>query len=140
MDNAEVKQQVDAVAAPIERDYRSLIQQLRDRNAVGVVVAVNGEIIWTDVFASTNLLEKYWPKLVRSYAAEAIVTHTRAANVDLKSAQEFLDHMDGRRETVENEPGLYRHTEITGDGFKAFELTSLLPKTGFDLHVAKMAE
>jgi hypothetical protein len=36
--------------------------------------------------------------------------------------------------------GLYRHTEITGDGFKAFELTALLPKTGFDLHLAKMAE
>jgi hypothetical protein len=48
--------------------------------------------------------------------------------------------MEGRRETVESEPGLYRHTEITGDGFKAFELTALLPKTGFDLHVAKMAE
>jgi hypothetical protein len=29
---------------------------------------------------------------------------------------------------------------MTGDGFKAFELTSLLPKTGFDLHLAKMAE
>jgi hypothetical protein len=35
---------------------------------------------------------------------------------------------------------LYRHTEITGEDFRAFELTSLLPKTGFDLHVAKMAE
>jgi hypothetical protein len=140
MDNAEVKQQVDAVAVPIERDYRSLIQQLRDRNAVGVVVAVNGEIIWADIFASTNLLEKYWPKLVRSYAAEAIVTRTQPAKIDLKSAQEFLDNMDGRRETVESEPGLYRHTEITGEGFKAFELTSLLPKTGYDLHVAKMAE
>ena len=140
MDNSEVKQQVDAVAAPMEHDYRSLIQQLRDRNAVGVVVAVNGEIIWADVFASTNLLEKYWPKLVRSYAAEAIVAQTKSAGVDVKSAQQFLDNMDGRRETVENEPGLYRHTEITGDSFKAFELTSLLPKTGFDLHVAKMAE
>jgi len=29
---------------------------------------------------------------------------------------------------------------VTGDGFKAFELTSLLPKTGFEVHVAKMAE
>jgi hypothetical protein len=140
MDNDEVKLQVDAVAAPMEHDYRSLIQQLRDRNAVGVVVAVNGEIIWADIFASTSLLEKYWPKLVRSYAAEAIVSRTNGGKVDVKSAQEFLDQMDGRREIVESEPGVYRHTEITGEGFKAFELTSLLPKTGFDLHVAKMAE
>jgi hypothetical protein len=135
-----VQQKVDSVAAPMEHDYRSLIQQLRDRNAVGVVVAINGEIVWADVFASTNLLEKYWPKLVRSYAAEAIVTGAKAENVSLKSAQEFLENMNGRRETVESEPGLYRHTEISGEGFKAFELESLLPKTGFDLHLAKLAE
>jgi len=48
--------------------------------------------------------------------------------------------MEGRHETVNSEPGVYRHTEISGDGFRAFELTSLLPKTGFDVHVAKMAE
>ena len=139
MQNPDVKQKVDAVAAPIRRDYESLIKQLRDRNAVGVVVAVNGEIIWADVFASTNLLEKYWPKLVQSYAAEAIVSQTSGRRAEVKTAQAFLDDLEGRREMVESEPGLYRHTEITGDGFKAFELTSLLPKTGFDVHVAKMA-
>ena len=140
MQNDEVKQEVDKVAAPIQHDYQSLIKQLRDRHAVGVVVAVNGEIIWADIFASTNLLEKYWPKLVRSYAAEAFVNRARYQEPEAKSAQKFLDDVEGRRETVETEPGLYRHTEVSGDGFKAFELTSLLPKTGFDLHVAKMAE
>ena len=140
MQNEEVKQQVDSVAEPIQRNYQSLIQQLRDQNAVGVVVAVNGQMVWADIFASTNLLEKYWPKLVRSYAAEAVVTRTKDRAADIKQAQEFLNHLDGRHETVDSEPGLYRHTEIAGDGFRAFELTSLLPKTGFDLHVAKMAE
>jgi sulfur carrier protein ThiS len=140
MNNEEVKQRVDSVAEPIQRNYQSLIQQLRDQNAVGVVVAVNGKIVWADIFASTNLLEKYWPKLVRSYAAEAVVTRTKSGEVEVKRAQEFIDHLDGRHETVDSEPGLYRHTEIAGDGFRAFELTSLLPKTGFDLHVAKMAE
>ena len=140
MDNKEVKERVDSVAEPIQRNYQSLMQQLRDQHAVGVVVAVNGEIVWADIFASTNLLEKYWPKLVRSYAAEAVVTRTNHRQADEKQAQLFLDHLDGRHETVDSEPGLYRHTEIAGDGFRAFELTSLLPKTGFDLHVAKMAE
>jgi hypothetical protein len=140
MQNDEVKQRVDAVAAPIQHDYQSLIKQLRDRHAVGVVVAVDGEIIWADIFASTSLLEKYWPKLVRSYAAEAVITRTRSQEPDVKSAQRFLEDFEGRREMVETEPGLYRHTEITGDDFKAFELTSLLPKTGFELHVAKMSD
>jgi hypothetical protein len=140
MENDEVKKRIDAVAKPIEQNYQSLIKQLRDRNAVGVVVAVNGRIIWADVFASTELLEKYWPKLVRSYASEAVVTRAKDAEAGVKQAQAFLEDMEGRRETIESEPGLYRHREVNGDGFMAFALTSLLPKTGFDLHVAKMAE
>jgi hypothetical protein len=140
MENDEVKKQVDAVALPIQQNYQSLILQLRDRNAVGVVVAVNGRIIWADIFASTDLLEKYWPKLVRSYASEAVVTRAKDVEVSVGRAQGFLEDMEGRRETIESEPGVYRHTEVNGDGFKAFSLTSLLPKTGFEVHVAKMAE
>ena len=139
-ENQEVKKRVDAIAKPIEQNYQSLIHQLRDRNAVGVVVAVNGRIIWADIFASTDLLEKYWPKLVRSYASEAVVTRAKEVDVTVSRAQAFLADMEGRREMIESEPGVYRHTEVTGDGFKAFSLTSLLPKTGFDVHVAKMAE
>jgi hypothetical protein len=140
MENVAVKKQVDAVAKPIEENYYSLIRQLHDRNAVGVVVAVNGRIIRADIFASTDLLEKYWPKLVRSYASEAVVTRAKDVDVSASRAQAFLEDMDGRRETIENEPGVYRHTEVNGEGFKAFALTSLLPKTGFDVHVAKMSE
>jgi hypothetical protein len=140
MENQAVKEKVDKIAAPIQQDYASLIKQLRDRKAVGVVVAVNGRIIWADVFASTELLEKYWPKLVRSYASEAVVTRAKGGEVSSVQAQAFLADMEGRRETIEREPGVYRHTEVNGDGFKAFALMSLLPKTGFDLHVAKMAD
>jgi hypothetical protein len=140
MENQDVKQKVDEMAKPIEQNYQSLIKQLRDRNAVGVVVAVNGRVIWSDVFASTELLEKYWPKLVRSYASEAVATRVKGGEATLAQAESFLANMQGRRETIESEPGVFRHTQINGDGFKAFELTSLLPKTGFDVHVAKMAE
>jgi hypothetical protein len=106
-----------------------------------VVAAVNGRIIWADVFASSSLLEKYWPKLVRSYAAEAYIVRTSSfVKPDTRAAQDFLDNLDGRRQVSEVEPGVFRQTEISGDGFKVFELTSLLPKTGFDLHIAKAAE
>jgi hypothetical protein len=140
MDNKEVQKQVDAVAEPVQRNYESVIRQLRDKNAVGIVVAVNGEIVWADIFASTQLLQKYWPKLVRSYAAEAVITRAKGGEVSSKEAQKFLNDLEGRHESAETEPGLYRQTEITGDGFKVFELTSLLPKTGFAVHVAKMAD
>jgi hypothetical protein len=140
MEDKDVKEKVDEVAKPIEQNYQSLIKQLRDRKAIGVVVAVNGRIIWSDTFASTELLEKYWPKLVRSYASEAVAKRVGGREATLAQAQAFLADMGGRKETIESEPGIYRQTEVNGDGFKAFALTSLLPKTGFDVHVAKMAE
>ncbi len=140
MENKDVKEKVDEIAAPIQQNYESLIKQLRDRKAVGVVVAVNGRIIWADVFAGTELLERYWPKLVRSYASEAVVTRAKGGEVSPTQAEAFLADMEGRRETIEIEPGVYRHSEANGDGFKAFALTSLLPKTGFEVHIAKMAD
>ena len=132
--------EVSTVAEPLQRNYESVIRQLRDKNAVGVVVAVNGEIVWADLFASTQLLQKYWPKLVRSYATEAVITRAKSAEANARQAQKFLDDLQGRHETADTEPGVYRHTEVTGNGFRVFELTSLLPKTGFPVHVAKMAD
>jgi hypothetical protein len=140
MSNEEVKQRVEAVAAPLAQSYREVMRELRDRNAVGVVVAVNDQIIWADLFASTPLLEKYWPKLIRSYAAEALTRPTALGHPDVNAAQAFLQDFGARRETVESEPGVYRHTELAGEGFTAFELTTLLPGTGFDVHIAKIAE
>jgi hypothetical protein len=139
-DNAEVKRQVDKIAVPLERSYQGLIRELHARNAVGVVAAVNGEIVWADLFASPQLLEKYWPKLVRSYAAEALTTQYGRGRPTLAMAQAFLDDLSGTREVVESEPGVFRHTEVVGRGFRVFELASLLPKTGFDVHISKMTE
>ena len=87
-----------------------------------------------------GLLERYWPKLVRSYAAEAITTRVTYGTVNVGAAQAFVDLLEGRREVSETEPGVFRQTEVTGDGYRVFELTSLLPKTGFELHIAKMVQ
>lgn len=138
MDNKAVKANVDRIAVPLERDYRNVIRDLRDKNAVGVVVAVNGEILWADIFASTDLLDRYWQKLVRSYAAEALTDIGAHGKVAVSEAQMFVDEMEGRHETSDTEPGIYRHVEITGDNYKVFELTSLLQKMDFEVHVAKM--
>jgi hypothetical protein len=141
MRNSYVEEKVASVAAPIERSYDKLARELKSQKAVGAVVAVNGELIWVDVFASQPLLEKYWPKLIRSYAAEAIATRSprmKPINVTTAEAQAFLDNRSARRETSEREPGVYRNTEITAPDFTAFVLSSLLPGMNFDVHLAKM--
>jgi hypothetical protein len=139
-ENSVVQDQIKSIADPVDKSFESVIKQLRDQNAVGVVVAVKGKIIWADIFASKELLNKYWPKLLQSYAAEAFSASNGRGDADLKAAQEFVDNWKTRHEVVDSEPGLYRETEMTGDSFRAFELTSLLPKQIFDVHLSKMAE
>jgi hypothetical protein len=139
-ENTVVQDQIKSIADPVEKSFQSVIKQLRDQNAVGVVVAVKGRIIWADIFASKELLSKYWPKLLQSYAAEAFSASGDRASTDVKAAQEFVDNWKATHEVVDSEPGLYRQTEMTGESFRAFELTSLLPKQVFDLHLSKMAE
>ncbi len=138
VESPEVRKQLDDVVVPVQQSYTQLMHQLHDRNAVGVVVAVNGEIIWADIFASPSLLEKYWPKLVRSYAAEAMVERANNKHVTESAAETFLANLQGNHEVVDTEAGVFRQAEISGGGYKVFQLTSLLPNTGFDVHLAKM--
>jgi hypothetical protein len=138
--NGVVQKQMESITEPMQKSYESLIKQLRNQNAVGVVVAVRGRIVWADLFASGSLLSKYWPKLLQSYAAEALTTSGDHRDVSVKEAQQFLSDWQARHETVDSEPGLYRQRELVGDRFRAFELTSLLPKANFDVHLSKMAE
>jgi len=135
MQNPEVEKRVAFVAA----DYDGLLRELRKVGAKGVVVAINGQITWADVFASTSLLEKYWQKLIRSYAAESLTNAGSSGDVDQKQAQAFLDLLQGTREVTETEPGVFRRTEISGDGYKVFTLSSLLPKAEYTVHMAKMS-
>lgn len=142
VENGAVKRQLEAIASPLEHSYEKWMQQLRAQHAVGAVIAVNRELIWVDLFASPSLLEKYWPKLIRSYAAEALTPRLsppiEKVRPSQQEAQNFLDRFEGGRENIESEPGVYRNTEILGEDFDAFLLTSLLPNTGFNIHLAKM--
>jgi hypothetical protein len=136
-----VQETVDRVAAPITHDYEAVLRRLKQKKAVGVVVAVNGEVMWADIFGSTELLERYWPKLVRSYAAEAVTSGAGKVShsmVSVNSAQQFIDELDGEKEVAETNAGVFRRAEITGDGYKVFTLTSLLPKMNFEVHITKM--
>jgi hypothetical protein len=139
-ENKAVQKQVESITEPIQKSYESVIKQLRNQNAVGVVVAVKGHIVWADMFASSALLAKYWPKLLESYATEALTMPGAREEISIKEAERFLQNWQARHEVVDSEPGLYRQRELIGDKFKAFELTSLLAKDTFDVHLSKMAD
>ncbi|HUB20438.1 MAG TPA: DUF6569 family protein [Acidobacteriaceae bacterium] len=118
----------------------AILAELRSRGAVGVVVAVNGNVEWADVFASTDLLAQYWPKLMRSYVAEAMTSPGSGETAELSEAQSFIARLSGGREVAETEPGVFRRTETTGDGYKVFTLRGLTPETDFEVHMTKMTD
>jgi hypothetical protein len=138
MQNTAVSAKVDQETAGLAQSREQVLATLRQQHAVGVVVAVRGEIIWADIFSDPELLARYWSKLVRSYAAEGLgggPTHHAATLAD---AQSFLDTPAQGREESEGEVGVYRYREVKAGGTDMFSLESLLPGTGYDVHTSKL--
>ncbi len=94
---------------------------------VGVIVAYGGEVAWSDIFASNELFNHYWNKLLRSYLIEALARPTLREVASRDSAQDFLRRLNGR-EVQESEPGVYRWLEITKGKLTQIELDALQPK------------
>jgi hypothetical protein len=119
---------------------QSILRELRARKAIGVVIAINGRVMWADIFASSDLLGKYWSKLMHSYVAEAMTSSSSAAAPEAHEADQFINTLGGGREIVETEADVFRRSETVGDGYRVFTLTSLLPKTGYEVHLTKLRQ
>jgi hypothetical protein len=123
---------VETVVNEIQRRFRRETSGLKGERVVGVVVAYGGEVAWSDIFASDELFNHYWNKLLRSYAVEAVARPTLREKPSADDAREFLRRLNGREQT-ESEPGVYRWREINEGGLSQIELDALAPKT-FTLH------
>ncbi|WP_348263317.1 hypothetical protein P8935_01905 [Telmatobacter sp. DSM 110680] len=138
MQSAGVSEKVDEAAAPLIKSRADVLEKLRQEHAIGVVVAVRGEIVWADIFADTDLLTSYWTKLVRSYAAEALQSGGSHASPTVVDAQRFLDAPAGGTETSIGDVGVYRYSELHSGGTETFVLEALLPGTDYDVHISKV--
>ena len=138
MEDSTVSAKVDEAAAQVMKSRDQVLAQLRKEGAIGVVVAVRGEIVWADLFADTDLLSRYWTKLVRSYAAESLTEGESHAVPTEADAQRFLDAPSGGTETSVGDVGVYRYRELRSGGTETFVLESLLPGTGYDVHISKL--
>ena len=123
----------------VTEDAGSLLPRLPD-DAVGMVVAVNGRVVWADVFPTSALFRRYRTKLLQSYVVESYRT---AASGDTKlptaDVQNFLRPLGGRQ-NIEVEPDLYRLVRSEAEGLVTFELESLSEKGTPRLHFARMVK
>jgi hypothetical protein len=118
---------VDGFVEELKRRFDRATLGLKGERVVGVVVAYGGDAAWSDIFASGELFEHYWSKLLRSYAVEAMARPNYRETVAVTDAREFLRNLNGR-EVVESEPGVYRRREITEGRLSLIELESISPK------------
>jgi hypothetical protein len=138
MQSAVINEKVDEAAAPLMKSREQVLEKLREERAVGVVVAVRGEIVWADIFSDSDLLSRYWTKLVRSYAAESLMADQTHAVPSIADAQHFLDAPSGGTETSIGTVGVYRYSELRSGGAETFVLESLLSGTDYDVHISKV--
>jgi hypothetical protein len=105
--------------------YESLIRRkIEGKNVVGVVVAVSGQLVAADIFASPSLFWRYWPKLLQSYTLEALGSSKVAARkIDVHEAEAFLSRVEGASST-DGKNGVYRLTEHKSGTDSSFELES----------------
>jgi hypothetical protein len=118
---------VDSLVDELQRRFARATSGIKGEHLVGVVVAYGGEVAWSDIFASSDLFHHYWPKLLRSYAVEALARPTLREVASRNDADEFLRRLRGR-EQVESEPGVYRWCEIMEGRLAQIELEALQPK------------
>jgi hypothetical protein len=103
-------------------------------NVIGVVVAINGEIETADIFASTPLFRKLWPKLLQSYAFDAATNPTDGTdNVGQQSlaiadAEQFLHEIETAQTTeMRTANGLVLSSRNAEDQNGRPYVTSIIP-------------
>ena len=118
---------VDSFVTEVQRRFAKETSGLKGERVIGVVVAYGGDVAWSDIFASDDLFFKYWTKLLRSYAVEALARPRYREVADRGDAEQFLVSLHGVIKE-ETEPGIYRWREINEGRLSQIELDALEPK------------
>jgi hypothetical protein len=105
-------------APTVSTNISSYVEHLRnlpDRHpgTVGVVVVIEDEVLCADIFANERMFETLWPKLLKSYALEALGRgKDRGAN-DTDLAKSFLRRLESADFETQSTPGLGKLVEFT---------------------------
>jgi hypothetical protein len=135
--SAAVGPSVENFALEVERRFNRATSGMKGEHVVGVIVAFGGEVAWSDIFASSQLFDAYWPKLLRSYAVEALTRLATREKVSFDDARDFLRPATGHvRE--ETEPGVYRWQERSQGRETEIQLQALETKPPLTVHWLKV--
>jgi hypothetical protein len=117
----------DAFAQEMQSRFERAISGLKGDHIVGVVAAFGDEVAWSDIFASSNLFNTYWPKLLRSYVVEAMTRPGVRHVASFDQARDFLRPATGHIEE-ESEPGVYIWRKQMQGRVAQIEIQALAPR------------
>jgi ARG and Rhodanese-Phosphatase-superfamily-associated Protein domain len=132
-----VQNSVEGFAEEMSRRFDRATSGIKGGRVVGVVVAFGDEVAWSDVFASSQLFETYWPKLLRSYVVEALTRPSVRDVATIDDARDFLRPATGHIQE-ETEPGVYRWRQQSVGDVTETQLEALAPKP-MTLHWLRVA-
>ena len=89
--------------------------------AVGVVAIFGGEVKAADIFDRAETLSEFWPRLVRSYALEAVTSGTGVPE-PASLAHAFLTSSAQATATLNTPPGLGQDIRLSGSGVRGAAL------------------
>ena len=119
-----------------ERAFKGLATGAR---VVGAVVAIGGNVRSADVFASNALFSKYWAKLLRSSALEAMNAQPGEHVVDREAAESFLARVAGER-AAEGRTTSYSLVEHKSESDASYELVGTTPATSGLVHFNRFSK
>lgn len=125
------------VAATLDDYVRALEHEVLRPGVVGVVVARNGKPVWADIFAGSRLFAAYWPKLLKSYAVDALGDNESDARPTVEEARAYLAGLSGTVSTTTQE-GVYQLVKTEQPTYAVFELRDISLASPLRLHLNKM--
>ena len=104
------------------------IQAATPGRVVGVVAAINGRVVCTDLYKNPTLFNQMWPSLLRSYALQAAMQSAgrKPASADAAAAGRWLASLDSAPGTPARQADLTRVARVTlpsGAGIRTAAIT-----------------
>ena len=109
-----------------EERLQAYLNAFTPNDAQGFIIAIDGEVVGADVFDHAETFVKLWPKLIRSYALDAIERATRREPIPaipaagatpkvLTDTQQFIVYAQNARDETYESVGLGRDIRLSSD-------------------------
>ncbi len=134
------------VSKKVQTDISGYVKEIESKmptDACGAIVAIGGKLVWVDVFPTApGLFGKYWPKLLRSYALDALGSVGAAKDqkmlpLTIERAEAFLADREGKA-TFEGQEKNFKLRRTENSAHVIYDLIDLGPQPDALLHTCKM--